>query len=100
MEYDAYFSHVLKCKCGLDMVPKRIYRINKLGDKVVYINYRCQNKKDTCNKDISHKKLENLVSEIYPSWVSLTISKKIKLLRDKNISIYFENDATLKYVEL
>ena len=37
--YDAYFSKRLKCKCGSFMIPKRIYKKNKLGEVKMYINY-------------------------------------------------------------
>ncbi len=80
---DAYFSHILKCCCGSDMVPKRIYKTNKKGIKKVYINYRCKNKKEGCNRDISHKKLNDLMNETIINWYKLSDKKKYLLLRKK-----------------
>ena len=79
---DSYYSHKLKCRCGKDMIAKRIYK----GDKV-YINYRCSNKKNGCNKDISHRKLDKLICNIYNKWNKLSLEDKYELLKDTEIRL-------------
>lgn len=91
---DAYYSHVLKCKCGSDMVSKRIYKLTKEGKKKVYINYRCREKKKGCNKDISHIKLEKMMIKVNARWKYYTLEQKNSILHD-NIELRIENN-TLK----
>lgn len=87
---DAYYSHILKCKCGSDMISKRIYKINKSGVKKVYINYRCKNKKDGCSKDISHKKIDKMMSLVNDDWIVFSNGEKYDFLIRKNIHLLVE----------
>ena len=86
---DAYYSHILKCQCGKDMVTKRIYK-----NKKVYINYRCIEKNKTCNKDISHLKLDKMLISINPNWKHYSLEQKNTILQN-NIELRIENN-TLK----
>ena len=98
--YDAYFSHVLKCKCGNAMVPKRIYKIDKNGNRKIYINYRCKDKKLGCNKDISHFKLEKMMINLYPCWQKFDLEKKNSVLFENNIELTIENNRLISNIDL
>lgn len=91
---DAYYSHILKCKCGSEMISKRIYKLTKEGKKKVYINYRCKQKSKGCNKDISHIKLEKMFVDINQRWKYYTLEQKNSILHN-NIELRIQNN-TLK----
>jgi len=89
---DSYFSHVLKCNCGSEMVSKRIYKTIKNGHKRVYVNYRCKNKKEGCSKDISHLKVEKLLCSINKNWKKYTLKQKNSILHKSNIELRIEDN--------
>ena len=97
--YDAYFSHVLKCICKSDMVPKRVYKTDKHGNKRVYINYRCKNKTTGCSKDKSHNKVEKVVGENILNWTSLNIYEKNELLKSNKYIIYIDNNDNIQVLK-
>ena len=92
---DAYYKFFLKCSCGNHVVPKRIYKKNKAGCVNVYINYRCSKKKCGCDKDISHRKVNKLISNAFPEINSVSEEKKFIYLKENKISFYIKNNTII-----
>lgn len=92
---DDYFSHILKCRCGEDMISKRVYKMCKTGDKKMYINYRCKAKKNGCSKDISHLKVDKLFCDKYDIWKKYSINKKNSILNENNIEFIIEDNTII-----